>query len=245
MSLASRLSRNTFATLGLVVFSLAVPDEASGQIGCRCRKDPIANFGTFWLYNELGRDSCQQPPGCDQPCSTPTLGLVIGRPGLPIQDCDLCQCEDLDAPTASQPAQEPTQWAIAKPYPADLSLHTIAQENPAYFALFPTGERPATAIRQDFTVRDVNGKREVYVRTFRADIRLSVSLPGGDVRTLVSPSAVGMEFDDRDLSDNLVLEPRATKPGAEGQPFCRTFNHQYPRDKQPTRVVVLLSADRE
>lgn len=246
MSSASSLYWNTVATVGFVLVCLVLPDEARGQFGCRCRKEAIANFGTFWLYNELGRDSCKQPPGCNQPCSTPTLGLVVGRPGLPIQDCDLCECESFDPPpAASQSVQQPVRWAIPRSYPDDFNLHTIALGNPASFALFPSGERPAAAIRQDFTLRGVNGKPEAHVRTFRADVRLSVSLPGGNVRTSISSSAVGMEFDDNDLSDNIILEPGATKPGADGQQFCRTFSHQYPGDKQPTRVVVLLSADRE
>jgi hypothetical protein len=240
------------ALLCLAVASLSQPVTVWGQgTNCVCRLNPVANFVTYFLYKVERRATCESPEGVGD-CSPPSYAYVTGGPGLPAQACSLGECQ----PNAySRPAQtngspEPAKqvttesqlWAIPAPYSADFALHTLSNSNPAYFALFPSGERPAEAAVQDFTLRGVVDGRDAFVRAFRADITIHFSAEKGADSSQTIRVASGMEFADDDTSDNVVLAADATEPAADGQPYCRKFAHQFSGDREPTEVVVLLVA---
>jgi hypothetical protein len=233
--------------LGLLATVCSAPSPVLAQgTNCLCRLNPVANYISFFLYKYERRDTCESPEGQGD-CSTPTITYLTGAPGLPMQACSLGECQPNAYSREAAPEAAPTErdasdsvWAIPEPYGEDFGLHTISNSNPAYFALFPSGERPAQALSQDFTLRGVVDGRDAFVRVFKADISVSFSAEGGEVETRIIPSASGMEFTDRNTADNVVLPPGATEPAAEGQSYCRKFSHQFTGDREPTEVVVLL-----
>jgi hypothetical protein len=219
--------------------------DAQGT-NCVCRLNPVANYGSYFLYKAERRATCESPEGQGD-CSTPTSTYITGAPGLPAQACSLGECQpnaySRPAPTTSEPAEDAADtplWSIPAPYAADFALHTPSNSNPAYFALFPSGERPTTAIVQDFTLRGVVDGRDAYVRVFRADITVHFSAEAGASETQRIAVASGMEFLDADPAGNVVLAADATQPVADGQPYCRKFSHQFAGDREPAEVVVLL-----
>ncbi|TWT95408.1 hypothetical protein Pla108_35560 [Botrimarina colliarenosi] len=221
------------------------PGAAQGT-NCVCRLNPVANYGSYFLYKVERRATCESPEGQGD-CSPPSYSYVTGAPGLPAQSCSLGECQpnaySRPAPATGEPeeADPPTPiWSITAPYAADFALHTLSNSNPAYFALFPSGERPATAVVQDFTLRGVIDGRDAYVRAFRADITVHFSAEGGESEPLTLAVASGMEFLDADPADNVVLAADATQPAVEGQPYCRRFAHRFAGDREPTEVVALL-----
>jgi len=240
------------AMLFLAVVFLSLPGSVYGQgTNCVCRLNPVANYVNYFLYKVERRATCESPEGVGD-CSPPSYAYVTGAPGLPAQACSLGECQPNaythPAPPKGTPkstTQQTTKaplWAIPAPYPADFALHTLSNSNPAYFALFPSGERPADAAVQDFTLRGVVDGRDAFVRAFRADITIHFSAEAGADSSQTIRVASGMEFADPDTSDNVVLAAGATEPAADGQPCCRKFAHQFSGDREPTEVVVLLVA---
>lgn len=236
----------------IAIVQLWLPGAAFAQgTNCVCRLNPVANYVTYFLYKVERRATCESPEGVGD-CSAPTYAYVTGAPGLPAQACSLGECQPnayfrpASTNGASTPVTERTTesrlWAIPAPYSADFALHTISNSNPAYFAVFPSGERPADAAVQDFTLRGVIDGRDAYVRAFRADITIHFSAEAGAESSQTIRVGSGMEFNDDNISDNVVLAAGATEPAAEDQPYCQKFVHQFAGDREPTEVVVLLVA---
>lgn len=231
--------RRVVAVLRLIAASLAIALTAVGpsKAICVCRLDPVANFGTFFVYLAEERATCTSPSG-EGECSPPVLFLLVDAPGLPGQNCPDGECEELAGATSAAEAND--DWTIPEPYPTDFSLHSISNSNPAYFAVFPSGERPAKAVRQDFTLFGPRGSKPIHVRTFKAERTLRLAGPGG--KTIAKPYvyAVGAEFKDDDTSDNIIVGDDANRPGAAGKTTCRVFQHQYAGDTEPTEHMVLI-----
>lgn len=238
-------ARARFQNLGLPIALallgslLSSPAAFAQGSYCTCRLYPVASFGTFFIYLAETRDSCVSPGGGGS-CSPPTLFLMSAAPGLPPQSCSAGECVTENLLAAQQGgASTESDWALTGPYPSNFSFETISSSDAAHFAVFPGRGRPTKAVQQDFTLLGGEGGVDVHVRTFKAE--RTVRYTGSDQKKQsdrVIVYAVGAEFIDQDLADNIVI-PYEDHWGAEGRDHCLCFMHQYAGDDGGTDHMVL------